>query len=151
MVGKPSANSSAKIKFFYNFIKMKNESPDDTIGAYDCDLSNRNASQRRMLPEVIWLEYENGWSAETEHGFFFVYGILNLWYIDYETGAGPMGMVLECRSPNMDSKTKMLQKSRGKVREKSERDSVFRLFGRRITREKSYSQFSKRHSRTLKS
>jgi hypothetical protein len=42
-------------------------------------------------PEVIWLKYENGWLAETEHGFFFVYGMLNLWYIDYETGAGPYG------------------------------------------------------------
>lgn len=40
---------------------------------------------------MIWLKYENGCLAETEHGFFFVYGMLNLWYIDYETGAGPYG------------------------------------------------------------
>ena len=38
-----------------------------------------------MLSEVIWLEHQNGWLAETEQGFFFVYGMCNLWYVEYET------------------------------------------------------------------
>jgi hypothetical protein len=40
---------------------------------------------------VIWVGYQKGWLAETEHGFFFVYEMLNLWYVDYETGAETYG------------------------------------------------------------
>jgi hypothetical protein len=35
--------------------------------------------------------YQKGWLAETEHGFFFVYEMLNLWYVDYESGAETYG------------------------------------------------------------
>ncbi len=31
-----------------------------------------------------WQPYQNGYLAETNHGFFFVYEQFTLWYIDYE-------------------------------------------------------------------
>jgi hypothetical protein len=40
---------------------------------------------------VSWEEYENGWLAETKHGFFFVYQMLNLWYVEYETASETYG------------------------------------------------------------
>ena len=47
-----------------------------------------------MPSEVIWVKYENGWLAETEHGYFFAHKMHNLWYIDYETGNG-IGLVTD--------------------------------------------------------
>ena len=33
-----------------------------------------------------WLQDQNGWLAEAEHGFFLIYQEFDRWYIDYERG-----------------------------------------------------------------
>ena len=48
-----------------------------------------------------WLEDQNGWLAETEHGFFSIYQEFNRWYIDYQRGVPRMGT--GCLSPCTDS------------------------------------------------
>ena len=38
-----------------------------------------------------WLQDQNGWLAETEHGFFLIYQEFDRWYIDYERGVSRYG------------------------------------------------------------
>ena len=40
-----------------------------------------------------WEEHENGYLAKTEHGFFFLYEVSDLWYVEYEAGAEVYGDV----------------------------------------------------------